>query len=124
MGAFAVGIDLNPGYRNPYVLYGDFHKLAFPDASVDVVFTNSLDHALDTAQVAAEAHRVLRDAGILMVDAMDFGERETSYWESAAWSDVNDLIAVLTSGGFTVISREAIMNPWRGTSLWLKKILE
>lgn len=30
LGCFAVGLDLNPGRRNRYVLYGDFHSLAFP----------------------------------------------------------------------------------------------
>ena len=32
LGYFAIGIDLNPGVDNPYVLMGDFHKLVFPTA--------------------------------------------------------------------------------------------
>ena len=33
-GAFAVGIDLNPGRENRWVVVGDFHALQFADASV------------------------------------------------------------------------------------------
>jgi len=42
-GAFAVGIDLNPGPMNRHVMVGDFHDLQFADGSIDLVFTNSLD---------------------------------------------------------------------------------
>lgn len=30
IGCFAVGIDLNPGENNRYVVYGDFHDIQFP----------------------------------------------------------------------------------------------
>ncbi|MEY2527921.1 MAG: hypothetical protein QOJ05_11, partial [Verrucomicrobiota bacterium] len=43
LGAFAVGIDLNPGADNRYVVHGDFHDLQFAPGSIDVVYTNSLD---------------------------------------------------------------------------------
>ena len=59
-GCFAVGIDLNPGDNNSVVLHGDFHQLVFPDQSVDVVFTNSLDHCFDLNQVCREVLRVLK----------------------------------------------------------------
>ena len=36
LGHFAVGLDLNPGADNPYVLPGDFHAIVFPDGSVTV----------------------------------------------------------------------------------------
>jgi hypothetical protein len=38
----AIGIDLNPGENNRFVVVGDFHALQFRDGVFDVVFTNSL----------------------------------------------------------------------------------
>src|SRR5439155_5163147 len=32
LGFFAVGVDVNPGPANEYVLHGDFHRLVFPTA--------------------------------------------------------------------------------------------
>ncbi len=63
LGYFAVGIDLNPGHDNPYVLPGDFHALVFADASVDAVYTNAFDHAFEPERVLAEVVRVLRPGG-------------------------------------------------------------
>jgi hypothetical protein len=49
--AFSVGIDLNPGPRNGYVLHGDFHNIIFADASIDAVYTNALDHSFDLQEL-------------------------------------------------------------------------
>ena len=69
-GHFAVGIDLNPGERNAYVLPGDFHHLVFPDGSIDAVYTNSLDHAFDLAKILGEVRRALRPGGIFIADIL------------------------------------------------------
>lgn len=53
-GAFGIGIDLNPGRDNPYVVAGDFHALQYADGSVQVVYTNSLDHAYELDRVISE----------------------------------------------------------------------
>jgi len=68
LGHFAVGIDLNPGEGNTYVLTGDFHRLVFADGSVDVVYTNCLDHLFDLQAVGSEICRVLKPGGIAIVD--------------------------------------------------------
>src|ERR1700752_401354 len=34
-GAFAVGVDLNPGPSNRFVVTGDFHAMQYADASID-----------------------------------------------------------------------------------------
>lgn len=62
-----VGIDLNPGDDNKYVIKGDFHDLSFPDDSFDGIYTNCLDHAYDLRKISVEAHRVLRPGGILAI---------------------------------------------------------
>lgn len=75
LGYFAVGIDLNPGAENPYVVTGDFHALQFADASVDCVYTNSLDHAFDLPQILSEVRRVLKPRGLFVVDIV-YGHEE------------------------------------------------
>jgi SAM-dependent methyltransferase len=88
LGYFAVGIDLNPGKNNPFVMAGDFHALVFPDGSVDAVYTNSLDHVYDLEKVMSEVVRVLRPGGILVTDVLEgwaegfvAGEYEATHWE-------------------------------------------
>ena len=59
----AYGIDLNPGPENDLVRPGDFNRLDEPDDSVDVVYSNSLDHAPDLDAFFSEHARVLRPQG-------------------------------------------------------------
>jgi SAM-dependent methyltransferase len=87
MGFFAVGIDLNPGAKNCHVLSGDFHNLAFGDGTVDVVYTNVLDHAFDLEKVMSETRRVLSPTGIALIEIIrgtDEGYLPQEY-ESIAW---------------------------------------
>jgi SAM-dependent methyltransferase len=89
LGHFAVGIDLNPGENNPLVLPGDFHHLAFADASVDAVYTNVMDHVFDLEKVVSEIVRVLKPGGIFIAELLPGfdegfvpGEYESSHWQS------------------------------------------
>ena len=59
-GCFAVGLDLNPGPENKFVLHGDFHDVQFPAESVDVIFTNSFDHVFDPEKMISEIRRLLK----------------------------------------------------------------
>lgn len=90
LGYFGIGIDLNPGPNNEWVLYGDFHRLAFSDGAIDAVYTNALDHVFDLERVLQEARRVLRPDGILIVDLLPGyeegftpGEFEATHWPRA-----------------------------------------
>jgi len=123
LGCFAVGIDLNPGAANPFVLPGDFHELPFPAACVDVVFTNSLDHASDIDQVLREIHRVLKPSGLLIVEAVR-GSAEgvaPKFYESFFWDSIDDLARLLTDQGFTLVTRYPFASPWPGEQLCLRK---
>lgn len=119
MGCFAVGIDVNPGTENKYVLYGDFHDLQFAAGSVDVAFTNSLDHALDIERIAGEVRRVLKVGGLLMIEASrGAAEGHTpGFYESFYWASIDDLAEVFTRGGFSLISRTPIEEPRPGEQL-------
>lgn len=89
LGYFAVGIDLNPGPENPYVLTGDFHGIVFPDESVDAIYTNALDHVYSLDKIVREIHRLLRPNGVFVADLeLGFeegfvpGEYESTHWAS------------------------------------------
>jgi SAM-dependent methyltransferase len=116
VGAFAVGIDLQPGDGNQWVLPGDFHDLVFPDASVDGVYCNSLDHALDLAKLLSEIRRVLKPRGILIVDAQH-GSHEFDDWAATAWSTIDDLIGAVEGTGFLLRGRRSIEVPQPGEQL-------
>jgi SAM-dependent methyltransferase len=118
-GCFAVGIDLNPADGDRYVLRGDFHALQFADDCVDVVFTNSLDHALDLERLLGEVRRVLKPAGLLLVEAMR-GEEEgknAGFYEAFHWERAEDLISRIEASGFKLSGRDAIDQPWPGQHL-------
>jgi SAM-dependent methyltransferase len=118
-GAFAVGIDLNPGPRNRFVVVGDFHALQFADNSADYVFTNSLDHAFDLSRIMGEARRVLKPSGRLIVEANMAGGAGAAKgaFESLVWANTNELVERITEAGFQTESRAAFETPWRGEQL-------
>ena len=90
LGYTAVGIDLNPGKENPYVVHGDFHALQYADASVQAVYVNCLDHALDLAKILGEVRRVLKPGGLFIADLLygyeegfTVGNHDTMHWDKA-----------------------------------------
>jgi len=68
----AIGIDLNPGEDNKYVIHGDFHNMEFEDNSFQNVFTNSLDHILDIRKLSKEIHRILVPSGRIVLEISHF----------------------------------------------------
>jgi SAM-dependent methyltransferase len=121
-GAFAIGIDLNPGKNNPYVLSGDFHNLQFAPSSIDVVYTNSIDHAFDLERMLAEIKRVLAADGVLLIEAGPGAEENTGrgFYESLAWASTEQLIQELETRGFQLEQRVSFEQPWKGEQLILR----
>jgi len=119
VGAFAVGIDLQPGKNSTSVLHGDFHALDFPDSSVDLIYCNSLDHALDLRTVLAEVRRVLKPTGRLMVDAQKgtLEVEEFDDWAATSWPSIDELARFIASTGFNESERAPIQMPWVGHEL-------
>jgi SAM-dependent methyltransferase len=68
LGALSVGVDLEPGRDNRFVLPGDVHDLQFADGVFDVCFTNIIDHVLDLETFVAETLRVLKRDGVLIAE--------------------------------------------------------
>lgn len=121
LGCFAIGVDLNPGIDNPWVLYGDFHKLEYPDQCLDIVYSNSLDHCLEPAKVLSEVKRLLRPGAHLIVEA-DPGIDDTNgispdMWATFQWSTVNALKELIEQSGLKFISEAGFSYPRNGTRL-------
>jgi SAM-dependent methyltransferase len=123
LGAFAVGIDLNPGADNRYVVHGDFHDLQFAPGSVDVVYTNSLDHAFDIDRIAREVLKVLKPDGVFLVEAVQGRDQGTNpgFFESFFWKNIDELIGQIEAAGFTVAKRSPITRPWPGEQICLRR---
>lgn len=122
LGCFAIGIDLNPGKENKYVVSGDFHDIQFPDHSVDIIFSNSFDHAFDFRKLIAEVKRVLKPEGFLVLDIdKDVDENgEMGYFETHSWESPDDLINIFTEQGFELFKRSDISYPWKGEHVYLR----
>lgn len=97
----AIGVDLNPGSNNKYVVKGDFHSLPFLDNSFDGVYSNSMDHAMNLKDVSRESGRVLKPKGILSLE-LSFTNWDRSAcekhlkkksFESLLWESVDDVVA-------------------------------
>lgn len=126
LGGFSVGIDLNPGVSNPYVVTGDFHNLQFSDASVDFVYTNALDHTFDLEKVINEVSRVIKPKGIFYAEIVkgtnDDDGRAPGEFESAWWDSANSLINKIESLGFISDRRSNFSFPWNGVKVSFKKV--
>lgn len=124
LGCFAVGVDLNPGSSNKYVLTGDFHDLQFAAGSVDLLFCNALDHAFDIPKMMAECRRVLKPDGQLVLEIVN-GETEgyaAGHFEAIIWDKIDDVVSVVCQSGFTVVRRQEIERPWEGEIMTLSPL--
>jgi SAM-dependent methyltransferase len=117
-GVFAVGIDLNPGTANRYVVTGDFHSVQYADASVDLIYTNSLDHVYDIEKVLAEVKRLLKPAGVFIVDlnhgTKDEQGRDPGYFASASWDHSEEMVEKISASGLTVQRKREMTVPFSG----------
>jgi SAM-dependent methyltransferase len=117
-GCFAVGIDLNPGTENNYVVQGDFHHLQYADSSVDCVYTNSLDHAFDLQRIVQEVERVLKPRGVFIAEivegAGDATQRMPGPFEALWWEKLESVADRIAACGFEVEHREPFQKPWSG----------
>jgi SAM-dependent methyltransferase len=119
LGCFAIGIDLNPGEGNRYVVQGDFHDLQYAPTSIDVVYTNSLDHAFDIDRIAQQVLKVLKPDGLFIVEAVQGRDQgiKPGFFESFFWKNIDELVQVLEKAGFKVASRTEITHPWPGETI-------
>ena len=93
--AHATGIDLNPGPDNPFVKPGDFMKLDFPDSSLDLLYTNCVDHAFDLDVFFAEHARAMKPDGYVLYDLAANMEEGGGAFEAVAWRRTEDIFEKL-----------------------------
>ena len=117
MYCFAIGLDLNPGPENKYVVFGDFHNIQFAPDSVDIIYTNSFDHVLDEYRVIAEMIRLLHKGGYLLLElpSPKDGKQEFGTYESLYWSDPGEIVRMFAAKGFQALDSKPIDYPWQGT---------
>jgi SAM-dependent methyltransferase len=113
LGAFAIGIDLNPGQKNPWVAWGDFHDLPYADGSVDLVFTNSLDHAYDLDRLCREAARVVRPGGHFVTEIVKGAADgvRLGYYDVSHWDTVDSVLRILEKSGWQIVDRRGMDYP-------------
>lgn len=90
--AKARGIDLNPGEGNPLVQAGDMMKLDVSDNSLDLLYTNCVDHSFDLDAMISEHARALKPGGYLLYDIAFNEEEGAGVWESIAWEREEDVV--------------------------------
>jgi len=124
LGCFAIGIDLNPGPNNEYVVHGDFHSLNFADDSIDITFTNTLDHVFDLDRVIREILRVTKVSGHVIVEAMNGsreGKSDVDPYDCFHWERIDNIIDRFTEVGFRIQRRQSFDVPWNGEHLLMRK---
>jgi ubiquinone/menaquinone biosynthesis C-methylase UbiE len=86
---------------------------------VDVVYTNSLDHAFDIDRIAREILKVLKPKGLLIVEAVQGRDQGVNpgFFESFFWSNIDELIGAFETAGFKVTCRTPITHPWPGEAI-------
>lgn len=105
--ANANGIDLNPGPDNSLVRVGDFQHLDVPDASVDLVYTNCLDHAFDLDAFFAEQARVLKPTGYALYDFPQRNDDGPAPFEAVVWESDTPILSMMMSRFGEVVHRES-----------------
>jgi len=91
----AYGIDLNPGPENPLVRQGDFMRMDNANSSVDLIYTNCVDHAYDLDAFFAEHARVIKPNGYVLYDIPSGGDDMRGQFEAVAWDCEGDLFLMM-----------------------------
>jgi SAM-dependent methyltransferase len=114
MGCFSVGIDLNPGEKNKYVVTGDFHALQFADRSVDAIYCNALDHAFELPKILNEVRRVLKSNGIFIAEIVDPTVRGPGEYEALWWDNTDSIVSIIQEHGLGLWNHSQFEYPWKG----------
>lgn len=86
----SIGTDLIA--RKPYVIVEDFHALSFQDETVDVIYTNSVDHSSDPAKMFSETARCLKEGGYFICDIF-LGH--AGAYEACLIENIEDVISIV-----------------------------
>ena len=93
----AYGIDLNPGSDNHFVRKGDFMHLEEADQSLDLIYSNCVDHAFDLDGFFREQARKLKKNGLALYD-LPLGDGKSVMggpFESVSWEREEIIFQIL-----------------------------
>jgi len=85
----ATGIDIVP--FPPLTVEGDIHDLKFPDESIDLVYTNIVDHSVDPQKMIQEIERVLTPTGAAFLQ-VQVGLNQDDYTEFEIRNPIHDVM--------------------------------
>ena len=108
LGALALGVDLNPGLENKFVLHGSATSLQFASGVFDIVYTNILDHIDDLVTFFIESKRVMKPSALLMVDIDQNAPDEWSVRDLRG--QVPTYIQTIEGEGFTLLADDIVLN--------------
>lgn len=91
----AYGIDLNTGPDNPFVRQGDFMHLEEEASSLDLIYSNSVDHAFDLEAFFAEHARVIKPSGHVLYDLPLEQGGGPSPFEAVRWKSEEDVFLMM-----------------------------
>jgi SAM-dependent methyltransferase len=117
----AYGIDLNPGPENPFVRWGDFMHMDNKTSSVDLVYTNCVDHVFNLNEFFAEHARVIKPDGYVLYDlSLDVKSSRGSF-ETVCWESEEDIFLIMLRY-FKMIVRLENEEGWKWILLRGKKL--
>ncbi len=115
----AYGIDLEPGPNNKYVKKGDFMNIDCEDSSIDMIYSNSIDHAFDLEAFFSEHSRVIKDSGLIIYD---IPYQHGGAFEAVEW-DSDNTIFMLMLKYFKQVESVRTNKTWKTVMLRGKKTI-
>jgi len=116
----AYGIDLNPGPENKFVREGDFMHLENADSSLDMIYSNCIDHAFDLDAFFKEHARVLKPDGFVLYD-IAIQDKGGGPFEAVEWES-DDIIFLMMLKYFKTVVKVSTTKSWKCVLLQGKKI--
>lgn len=114
----AYGIDLNPGPDNKFVRVGDFMHLDNKDSSLDMIYCNALDHALNLKDFFTEHARVIKQNGYALYD---ISLKMSGSFEAAEWENA-ETVLILMLQYFKKVIKVEIDDDYKWVLLQGKKV--
>jgi len=113
----AYGIDLEPGPNNKYVKKGDFMNIDCEDSSIDMIYSNAIDHAFDLEAFFTEHSRVIKDFGLIIYDIPN---HHSGAFEAVEWNSDNTIFMLMLKH-FKQVESVRINGTWKTVMLRGKK---
>lgn len=102
LGNLAIGVDIAYPPNSPFVHYGDFHHLPYPNHSFTNIYTNAFDHTHSPELLLTEIRRVLKPFGhFYLRSSIGYDEGLTvGTFEACRWRTQDELIRLIRAHGF------------------------